>query len=397
MNLSKREKILALIVGGVLLLFVGNYFLQSIQAGFETKHNQIQSLQNQKNEQSLQVTAGAIAKGKMNRLVSQSLPSNEEKARAQYLEWLIDLAEECQLTDPLPKSQGEAIEKDLYQLFRFQLTGEGTIENATKLLHAFHSKDYLHRITRFDLQPMPNSKIPNMLKIALDCEVLALNNAKPEQPEPETLAPRIQRPLEDYTNSIVERNIFAPTNHAPVLDPTKRVSATLGLKMDVGIEAKDIDPNQSVRYEFEGDVPRGMQIDPNTGKLTWTSTELGDFKVAVRATDTGIPAKSSVQLISIKVDDPPPPAKKPKEFDVAAQAFISALLSDGKGPQAWIRSKTEDKTLFLREGETLKLGDVQGKVIAIGTNFIELETEGKRWTVGMDEPLADAYKRGLED
>ncbi|MFM2217827.1 MAG: hypothetical protein RL240_2145, partial [Planctomycetota bacterium] len=140
-----------------------------------------------------------------------------------------------------------------------------------------------------------------------------------------------------------------------------------------------------------------MQLDPDTGKLTWTSTELGDFQVSVRATDTGIPAKSSVQLISIKVGEPPPPAKKPKEFDVAAQAFISALVSDGKGPQAWIRSKTEDKTLFLREGENLKLGDVQGKVISIGANFIELETEGKRWTVGLDEPLADAYKRGLED
>jgi hypothetical protein len=73
------------------------------------------------------------------------------------------------------------------------------------------------------------------------------------------------------------------------------------------------------------------------------------------------------------------------------------LVSDGKGPQAWIRSKTEDKTLFLREGENLKLGDIQGKVISIGANFIELETEGKRWTVGLDEPLADAYKRGLED
>jgi len=53
--------------------------------------------------------------------------------------------------------------------------------------------------------------------------------------------------------------------------------------------------------------------------------------------------------------------------------------------------------LFLREGENLKLGDIQGKVISIGANFIELETEGKRWTVGLDEPLADAYKRGLED
>jgi hypothetical protein len=397
MNLSKREKILALLVGGVVLLMVGNYFFQSITAGFEAKQNQIIALQKQKDDQLLQITAGSIAKAKLNRLVTQSLPSNEEKARARYLEWLIDLADECGLIDPLPKSMGDSTEKDLYQSFRFQLTGSGTIENATKLLHAFHSKDYLHRIIRYDMQPIPNSKIPNMLKIALDCEVLALKNAKPDQPAPETLAPRIERPIEDYTSSIVNRNIFAPTNHAPVLETSKRVTATQGLRMDVGVDAKDIDPNQTVRYEFDGEVPQGMQLDPDSGKLTWTSTELGDFQVSVRATDTGIPAKSSVQLISIKVGEPPPPAKKPKEFDVAAQAFISALVSDGKGPQAWIRSKTEDKTLFLREGENLKLGDIQGKVISIGANFIELETEGKRWTVGLDEPLADAYKRGLED
>lgn len=397
MNLSKREKILALLVGGVVLLIVGNYFFQSITAGFEAKQNQIIALQKQKDDQLLQITAGSIAKAKLNRLVTQSLPSNEEKARARYLEWLIDLADECGLIDPLPKSMGDSTEKDLYQSFRFQLTGSGTIENATKLLHAFHSKDYLHRIIRYDMQPIPNSKIPNMLKIALDCEVLALKNAKPDQPAPETLAPRIERPIEDYTSSIVSRNIFAPTNHAPVLETSKRVTATQGLRMDVGVDAKDIDPNQTVRYEFDGEAPQGMQLDPDSGKLTWTSTELGDFQVSVRATDTGIPAKSSVQLISIKVGEPPPPAKKPKEFDVAAQAFISALVSDGKGPQAWIRSKTEDKTLFLREGENLKLGDLQGKVISIGANFIELETEGKRWTVGLDEPLADAYKRGLED
>jgi hypothetical protein len=397
MNLSKREKILALLVGGVVLLFVGNYFFQTIVAGFDSKQSQIIALQKQKDDQLLQITAGSIAKAKLNRLVTQSLPSNEEKARAKYYEWLIGLAEECGLIDPLPKSNGDSIEKDLYQSFRFQLTGNGTIENATKLLHAFHSKDYLHRITRYDLQPIPNSKVPNMLKISLDCEVLALKNAKPDQPTPETLAPRIDRSLDDYISSIVSRNIFAPTNHAPVLETSKRVTATQGLRMDVGVDAKDIDPNQTVRYEFEGEVPQGMQLDSDSGKLTWTSTELGDFQVSVRATDTGIPAKSSVQLISIKVGEQPPPAKKPKEFDVAAQAFISALVSDGKGPQAWIRSKTEDKTLFLREGENLKLGDIQGKVISIGANFIELETEGKRWTVGLDEPLADAYKRGLED
>jgi len=354
-------------------------------------------LTQQRDDQKLQITAGSIAKSKLNRLVSQSLPSNEEKARAQYLEWLIDLAEECELIDPLPKTEGDSVEKDLYQSFKFQLSGTGTIENATKLLYAFHAKDYLHRILRFDMQPLPNSKIPNQLKITLQSEVLALKNAKPDQPPPGNNAPRLEKSYEEYYNSIVGRNIFAPTNTPPAFEKSKLVSATLGIKMDVGLGAKDADPGQVIKYEFEGEPIKGMQLDPETGNLSWTAMELGDYKVAVRATDSGIPAKSSVQWISIKVQEPPPAVKKPKDFDVASQAFVSALIADGKGPQAWIRSKTENKTLYLRQGEQLKLGDIEGKVISIGTNFIEFETEGKRWTVGQDESLSDAYKRGIED
>jgi hypothetical protein len=102
-------------------------------------------------------------------------------------------------------------------------------------------------------------------------------------------------------------------------------------------------------------------------------------------------------MVSIKVSEPPPATKKPTEFNVASQAFVSALLSDGKDPHAWIRSKTEGKTLYLRKGEALKLGDVQGTIIAIGQNFMEVETDGKRWLVGMDESLAEAYTRSIQD
>jgi hypothetical protein len=73
------------------------------------------------------------------------------------------------------------------------------------------------------------------------------------------------------------------------------------------------------------------------------------------------------------------------------------LVSDGKGPQAWVRSKTEGKTLYLRIGDSLKLGDVGGKVVDVGANFMEVETDGKRWTVGLDESLADAFQRSAND
>ncbi|MCY2999791.1 MAG: hypothetical protein NT168_16965 [Planctomycetota bacterium] len=263
MNLSKREQLLAAGVGLIFFLFLGNYIWESIRSGIDTKENLKLNLSKQRDEQKLQLTAGAIAKSKLNRLVSQSLPSNEEKARAQYLEWLINLADQCNLSDPLPKSTGDTIEKDLYQSFRFQLAGTGTIENATKLLHAFHTKDYLHRITRFDMQPIPNNNPPNRLRISLDCEVLALKNANPVQPAPGDNAPRIERPLAEYENSIVGRNIFAPTNTPPVLEQSKLVSATLGLKMDVGVAAKESDPGQVLKYElwqFELDGDRSGRL-----------------------------------------------------------------------------------------------------------------------------------------
>jgi len=397
MNLSRREKILAALVGLVVILFVGNYFWNTIRKGLETKEDLITSLQKEKEDKTFQITAGTIAKAKLNRLLPSSLPSNEERAQAEYMAWLIDIADQVGLVDPQPRVLGSVPEGDLYQTLKFQLSGTGTVENATQLLYAFQSKDYLHRVLRFDMRPITNSKVPNRMTIALDCEALALKAARPDQPAPGNNSPRVKKSLEEYQAAITGRNIFSPTNQPPQLAASRRFDATIGIRLDVGVEAQEVDPGQTLTYAIEGEAPKGMQIDPNTGKLTWTSTELGDFKVAVRASDSGIPSRSSVQMISIRVAEPPPPTKEPPKFDVASQAFLTALISDTRGPLAWVRSKTEGKTFQLRKGDDLKLGDVVGKVIDVRPDFVELETEGKRWTVGLDESIADAFKKSMDD
>jgi len=397
MNLNQREKILAAAVGLVIVLFVGNYFWKSIRKGFDIKQETLASLQKEKEDKSLQIVAGTVAKSKLNRVLARSLPSNEERAQAEYMAWLIGIADEVGLVDPQPRVLGSSNEGDLYQTLRFQLSGTGTIENATKLLYEFQSKNYLHRVLRFDLRPITTGKIPNRMNIQLDCEALALKTAKPNQPAPGNDSPRVTKPLDEYQASISGRNIFAPPNQPPQLAASKRVDATIGIRMDVGIEAQDVDPGQTVTYAIEGEAPKGMQIDPSTGKLSWTSTELGDFKVAVRASDSGIPSKSSVQMVSIRVAEPPPPAKEPLKFDVASQAYITGLIADTRGPVAWVRSKTEGKTLQLRKGDELKLGTLTGKVLDVRPDFLELETEGKRWTVGLDESIADAFKKSMQD
>jgi hypothetical protein len=395
--MNQREKFLAAGVGAVVLLFVGQSFISSIQSGLNAKKQKIEDLTKTKQNQQLEMTAGLVASQKLNIVAERSLPRSEEKARADYMEWLIELAETTNLEDPIPKFLGESKDKDTYQSFKFQLMGTGTIENVTGLLHAFYNKNYLHRITQFDIRPVTTGNDPNRLSITLNSEVLALGVAKEKQLPPTSPSNRLVKSLDEYDRIIVDRNLFSPLNVPPKLEPNKVVDAKIGLKLELSVDAKDPDPNQYVTYELFGDVPKGILIDKDSGKLSWSPSELGEFQVAVKATDSGIPAQSSLQSLTIKVKELPTPPPAPKNFDVASQSVVTALISGANGPEAWVLSKTEDKKYYLRKGDQLKLGGVEGKVIEVGANYMELETDGKRWTVGLDESLAEAYARGLAD
>ncbi len=394
MAMTSREKILAAGVGVVASLFAGRSILATIQSGFEKKTQLIESLEKKKSEQELQMTAGTVANKKLNSLVNKSLPRIEETARADYQKWLITLGEESQLRSPSPLFSGELKEKDSpYQVIKFNLKGTGTIETATQLLYGFYAKDYLHRISKFDMSPLPNSAEPDQLNISLDCEVLALAIAKDKQDPPKGISNRVAKSLDEYKQPILERNLFAPTNLPPQLEPKKSLEAKIGLRLEHTVEAKETDPNQRLVYELVGEIPKGMRIEGDTGKLSATFNELGEYKVNVQATDNGIPKKSSTQLVTVKVNPLPPVPPPPIQFDVASQAHVTALIVGLNGPEAWILSKTESKTYKLVKGDQLKLGGVTGLVKEVGANYLELETEGRRWLVGLDESLADAYSR----
>ena len=398
MAMNSREKLLAAGVGVIATLFVGQSVVSSIQAGFDKKKQMIESLEKKKSEQGLQVTAGVVASQKLNKVVARSLSIKEETARAEYMKWLISLGEEAQLDAPTPEGIGDNIEKDgSYQLFKFKLSGTGTIENATQLLYGFYAKDYLHRIVQFSFRPIVGSNEPDQLNISLECEVLALGIAKEKQEPPKMISNRVAKSLDEYKQTILDRNLFGPENQAPKLDPKKSLEAKVGLRFEHTVEAKDMDPKQRVFYELIGEIPKGLLIDRDSGKLTWSTNELGEYQVKVQATDNGIPKKSSLQSLTIQVNPLPPVPPPPVQFEVASQAMITALIFGGEAPEAWIQSKTESKTYKLRKGDQLKLGGVQGIVKEVGANYVEIETDGRRWLLGLDESLAEAYSRSIVD
>ncbi|MFM8173591.1 MAG: putative Ig domain-containing protein [Pirellulaceae bacterium] len=396
--MNQRERFL---VGIVLLLVFGvgaQFMISRIRKGFNDKNLRITDLQKQISDKENTITDGLFAREKFQKLTSRSLPTDPQQASLDYRTWLQEVVDESGLSEPTWSRTSEQTEKGVYRSQRFNLTGRGTIQQLVTLLYRFHEKDYLHRISNLKVNLVPNE--PYQLAIGMTIDALSLDAADPKQKPPESISHRVGRTLAEYQQKIVGRNLFAPANHPPNV---REMASTEVAKDDLlSYEPGASDPDgHELEYAWDGEVPQGMRLDKATGKVSWSPKELGEYQVAIAITDKGLPSQSSLQKLTIKVVEPPPPPPPEKEepsFDIASQASISALLvgSDGK-PQVWIRSKLEGKTLFLSVGDPIKLGSVIGKVVAVGANYAEFESDGRRWTVGLDESLADAYRRSQID
>ncbi len=390
--MTPREKILAVGVGLAITFVGGNYAWSSIRKGLRVKQDRVEKLEKDIADRTTMITNGLLDRNKLQAVTPTSLPSDVEQARAAYHEWLIGLLDNAELASPVQNFNGVAVEKDVGKRLKFQINGRGTIENLTKLLYEYYEKNYLHRVTLMKIDPVLRE--PNQLDITLVSEVLALENASPTQPEPEGISYRVKKTLAEYSNEIAGRNLFSPTNHPPSFPATTTKEAILGSPFTYDPSATDPDAGQYWQYEIIGDAPEGFKFGTGT-EAYWTPKTTGSYVVNFRVTDTGIPSKSAEQKLTINVVDPPPIVEPKKEvkMDIALQAEVSGLVAGRDGPEAWVRSKLEGKTLILKVGDKLTLGSVEGIVLAIGANYMELETEGKKWTVGQDESLADAYQR----
>lgn len=399
--MTQRERTLLIAVAGVLVLF-GLYFgMTRVRSGIASKNAKIERLKKEIEQKDDELFAGMQASEQLVKLTSRSLPSDHQAATTDYREWLEDTVKKCGIDKHSIALQGNGFEgegKGVYHVMKFIVSGEGDLRHLSKLLYRFYEKDYLHRISSLAIVPMQNGKTPYDLKITVGIDAIALNMAAPDQPPPATISNRVSRTLAQYEEALVNRNLFSLANHAPEIKPEEKTEVAKDSSLEFDVKATEPDGDQSMEYSLVGDIPDGMKIDGKTGKLSWRPKELGSYEALVSVRDSGLPSRSSEQKIKIKVVEPPPTVvkKDPPKFDIASQAEITALLADSKQPQVWVKSKVEAKVHYLKIGDELKLGSVVGTVIAIGATYAEFETDGKRWTVGQGETLADAYKRTMD-
>lgn len=79
-----------------------------------------------------------------------------------------------------------------------------------------------------------------------------------------------------------------------------------GVRWTLRVAAVDPDPGQAVHYTLGADSAAGVDVDPVTGDVSWTPTEVqgpGSFLISVRATDNGTPPLGATLRIPVTVTE----------------------------------------------------------------------------------------------
>jgi hypothetical protein len=391
--MNQRERMLAIAVGALAVL-LGTYWLyQKIDNGFDQRAQTIERLETQKRQKERQIMLGKLAQQRLLRYQEQSLPPNAPRAKELYTAWLLQTVTEIGFDSPKvnPSTSGLRSPSGAFKAESFVISGAGSLEQLTRLLHEFYSVDYLHRIKSLNITPQQD---PRVLSFTLGIDALSLLDA----PESDALH---QRPsdrlaasdLQAYVDAIVGRNMFGPPNVPPTLSVAD-ASGQTGREVTITPTASDADPNDRLEYSWRSDEITGARIDPQSGRFTWTPQRTGEFYVTVAVRDDGVPSKIAEKRIKVTVSNPPPPAiarateEKPK-YDQVQFTYVNGITEVNGERQVWMIDRRSGKSYWLREGEKFQIGEFSVQVKHIGPLDVELEWYNRRALVRLGENLAE--------
>lgn len=153
-----RNVIIIFILFGVIFGYVGSIAYQKRYVGPRKKlTEQYEQLQQQIGFSKNRLAGMQQVTNANMKLFTRSFPLNPASARTEYQLWLTQLAEFCEMDQPLVRigqyQRGAGIASHL-----FQLRAECTLEELYRFLYEFFWTSYLHRIDSMDIQTIEGSE-----------------------------------------------------------------------------------------------------------------------------------------------------------------------------------------------------------------------------------------------
>jgi len=410
--MNRREKILAGTVGLLFLVVIVNFGAKRVIAMFTSRSDRAAELDEALTDTEVVIRRGEIAKGTLSVFEERSLPSDPVLANSRYRAWLHEWAEEAGITNETVKYIVSRRMRNTYDLHTFTVTCQCDLRQMVRLLFSFYAHDSLHRIKALTARPLER----NQLSLSFTIDAVSIPTAALDKQLPKTLSQRLAFDrIEDYLDTIVGRNPYAPANRPPKFasaspqrgylnqmldirpkaeDPEKG-RLTYGLKAIV--QTRDADGNEipesdRPRFEPGTDIFDEISVD-TSGVIRWQPAEKGEFEFLVSVADDGLPTKEDSQIIRVTVSDPPPPRDEPPparpSFDVAKYTFVTGIVERNGQWEVWLTNRTDGQWLRRLEGETIQIGSFEGKVHRIHARSVEILAGDTLLSVRYGQCIAD--------
>ncbi|MEX0937644.1 MAG: hypothetical protein WDZ59_07265 [Pirellulales bacterium] len=210
--MTRREKTLAACIGAIVLLFAVYKVYDWVygpQGMFAFRENQLRNLETQVADKETELLIAQDNVAQLRSWEQQSLPPNPDQARELYYSWLHDTLVDSELDFNIGgPSSGTARRNSAYQQLSFNVSASGSLQRLSRFLYDFYRGNHLHKIRSLDVKSQDNG---SELKVTMSIDALILpGSTNTDQLNADTSDRLAHEDFSEYTETIVERNPFAP-------------------------------------------------------------------------------------------------------------------------------------------------------------------------------------------
>lgn len=378
--MQKREKYLLLAaLGALVFLVVGPKIKAWLIAPITERQTQLAAIEQRIDKHSRDTDLLLHAVSENERWQKRSLPPDPLDAQRLYQVWLTDLGTMAGL-DKLEVTPGRRYGKSgVYTAVQISLQAEAPLRDLLKFMQWFEQMDLAQRITALTIES-PAAEGDPRLKISLTAEGLALNNG----PHRHELFPRSS--LQAALGSSSATQLEVASSEGFPKEP--------GFRIRIDKEYLTVDAIDGTKWT----VQRGTSSTSPASHAAEATVELAPLRSPSDAPllepdDRLLAANPFVKPQPPRATPPtvaavqPRPTYTPPRRDDAAFMSMVGMINEGEKPQAWLYDGELRKNLFVKAGEQLQVGDVQGVVSEVHASYMLLNIQSKVWRLDLGNTL----------
>jgi len=372
--MRRREKILVILLVSAVVGWRGLPILRAMVLGrLDADAQRIEALKSAAAVLDDKAWDLKINQRRMSDWIDRSLPPEAAEAQRLYQEWLNDLADSAGISSLRVTPEPLQVTPDAsYKAVRVSLKGQSTFEQLTYFLHQFYRADLLHRIQALKVEGPTNPGDP--LKVLLTAEALCLRDAPPRS------------------------HLFPRTELA---DSLPRSFDTLKVKSAEGFPKE---PGFTVRID---NVPGAESIAEFVTVTKISGNQWTVQRAVEGSTKAYHPAKTEVELFPVRFDQRdvtlddrrkalakhpfvqpvPPRIQTADSNDPARQTKLMGTILADNEHTAWLYNDATKINTVVKKGMPIGVGDVQGTVVEIEPDGIQIKRGTELWRLAIGKNL----------